>query len=214
MTLVIVWLLIPLLATIVYSLFEDWTGIIPKGFTLENYKKIFSDTAFLTSMYQTLIVCIVPIVITILVVLLALFVVTVYFPRLEKYIQILCMIPYTIQGVILSVSILILYAKGSSFLSGRMIMLFGAYCIIISTGRGTPFGCPVPTIKIASNTPLAEKKPGWIDFNAGRLLDGTTLPQLGRELMDYVLSVASGHPSRNEQNGFHDLALFKKGVTL
>ena len=131
MTIVIIWLLIPLAATIIYSLFEDWTGIIPRGFTLANYQKIFSDTAFLTSMYQTVLVCVIPIVITIIVVLLALFVVTVYFPRLEKYVQILCMIPYTIQGVILSVSILILYARGSSFLSGRMVMLIGAYCIII-----------------------------------------------------------------------------------
>lgn len=131
MTIVIIWLLIPLLATIIYSLFQDWTGILPKGFTLDSYKKIFSDPAFLTSMYQTVLVCVVPIVITIIVVLLALFVVTVYFPRLEKYVQLLCMIPYTIQGVILSVSILTLYARGNSVLSGRMTMLMGAYCIII-----------------------------------------------------------------------------------
>ena len=131
MTIVIVWLLIPLIATIIYSLFETWTGIVPQGFTLEAYRSIFTNGAFLTSMYQTLLVCVVPIVITILVVLLALFAVTVYFPRLEKYVQILCMIPYTIQGVILSVSILTLYARGTSVFSGRMVMLFGAYCIII-----------------------------------------------------------------------------------
>ena len=131
MTIVIVWLLIPLFATIVYSLFATWTGIAPQGFTMEAYRSIFTNNAFLTSMYQTLLVCVVPIVITILVVLLALFAVTVYFPRIEKYVQILCMIPYTIQGVILSVSILTLYAQGSSVLSNRMVMLFGAYCIII-----------------------------------------------------------------------------------
>ncbi len=131
MAIVIVWLMIPLLATIVYSLFEDWTGIVPHGFTLANYQKIFSDPAFLTSMYQTVIVCAIPIAITILIMLLALFAVTVYFPRLEKYVQLLCMIPYTIQGVILSVSILSLYAKGGGVLGGRMVMLIGAYCIII-----------------------------------------------------------------------------------
>lgn len=131
MTFVIIWLLIPLLATIVYSLFKDWTGILPKGFTLSAYQTIFSDPGFLTAMYQTVLICMAPIVITIIVVLLALFVVTVYFPKLEKYVQILCMIPYTIQGVILSVSILTLYAKGKSVLSQRMIMLIGAYCIII-----------------------------------------------------------------------------------
>ena len=131
MAIVIVWLIIPLLATIIYSLFEDWTGIVPHGFTLANYQKIFSDPAFLTSMYQTVIVCAVPIAITILVMLLALFAVTVYFPKLEKYVQLLCMVPYTIQGVILSVSILSLYAKGGGVLGERMVMLIGAYCIII-----------------------------------------------------------------------------------
>jgi len=131
MTLIIIWLLIPLVATLIYSLFEDWTGIIPKGFTLANYELIFSDSSFLVSMYQTVLICIIPIVITIILVLLALFVVTVYFPKLEKYMQIICMIPYTIQGVILSVSILVLYAKNGSLLGNRMVMLIGAYCIII-----------------------------------------------------------------------------------
>ena len=131
MGIVILWLMIPLAATAVYSLFEDWTGIIPRGFTLANYAKIFTDTAFMKAMYQTLIICVIPILITIVVMLLALFAVTVYFPKLEKYMQLLCMIPYTIQGVILSVSILILYARNDSVLSERMVMLMGAYCIII-----------------------------------------------------------------------------------
>ena len=131
MLLIIIWLLLPLAATIIYSLFEDWTGIIPRGFTLANYEKIFTDPAFLTSMYQTVLICVIPILLTVLVMLLALFVVTVYFPKLEKYVQMLSMIPYTIQGVILSVSILVLYARSESVLGNRMVMLIGAYCIII-----------------------------------------------------------------------------------
>lgn len=131
MVLIIIWLLLPLAATIIYSLFEDWTGIIPRGFTLANYEKIFTDPAFLTSMYQTVLICVIPILLTVLVMLLALFVVTVYFPKLEKYVQMLSMIPYTIQGVILSVSILVLYARSESVLGNRMVMLIGAYCIII-----------------------------------------------------------------------------------
>ena len=131
MVLIMIWLLLPLAATIIYSLFEDWTGIIPRGFTLANYEKIFTDPAFLTSMYQTVIICVIPILLTVLVMLLALFVVTVYFPKLEKYVQMLSMIPYTIQGVILSVSILVLYARSDSVLGNRMVMLIGAYCIII-----------------------------------------------------------------------------------
>lgn len=131
MVLIMIWLLLPLAATIIYSLFEDWTGIIPRGFTLANYEKIFTDPAFLTSMYQTVLICVIPILLTVLVMLLALFVVTVYFPKLEKYVQMLSMIPYTIQGVILSVSILVLYARSDPVLGNRMVMLIGAYCIII-----------------------------------------------------------------------------------
>lgn len=131
MTLIIIWILIPLLATVIYSLFSDWTGIVPHGFTLENYANIFSNTRFLTAIYQTILLCIIPILITIIIVLLALFVVTVFFPKLEKYLQIVCMIPYTIQGVILSVSILALYGKSGTVLGQRMVMLIGAYCIII-----------------------------------------------------------------------------------
>ena len=131
MTCVILWLLVPLAATVIYSIFDNWTGIVPYGFSLKNYATIFGNASFLKAIYQTVLICIVPILLTILVVLLALFVVTIYFPNLEKYVQILCMIPYTIQGVILSVSILALYAKSGTFLSNRMVMLLGTYCVII-----------------------------------------------------------------------------------
>jgi altronate hydrolase len=86
--------------------------------------------------------------------------------------------------------------------------------VLFSTGRGTPFGCPVPTVKIASNTPLAQKKRNWIDFDAGRLLAGMTLEELGGELLDTVMRIASGEKTKGEINGFHDLAIFKQGITL
>ena len=108
----------------------------------------------------------------------------------------------------------LLSAPGNDLVASTALAVSGAQLVLFSTGRGTPFGCPVPTVKIASNTPLAQRKRNWIDFNAGRLLDGMTLDELGAELMEYVLAVASGHPARNEQNGFHDLAIFKQGVTL
>jgi putative spermidine/putrescine transport system permease protein len=101
------------------------------GFTLQKYKDLFGDPAFLASLGRTIVICIIPIALTILLVLLALFVTTIYFPRLEKYVQIICMIPYTIQGVILSVSILSLYVNIKTILGNRIIMLIGAYCIII-----------------------------------------------------------------------------------
>ena len=108
----------------------------------------------------------------------------------------------------------LLSAPGNDLVASTALAVSGAQLVLFSTGRGTPFGCPVPTVKIASNTPLAEKKRNWIDFDAGRLLSGMTLDALGRDLMDYVLAVAGGQHTRNEQNGFHDLAIFKQGVTL
>lgn len=109
----------------------------------------------------------------------------------------------------------LLSAPGNDLVAATALAASGAQIVLFSTGRGTPFACPVPTVKIASNTPLAEKKHGWIDFNAGQLLThGKTLPELSQELMDYVLRVASGEQVCSERNGFHDLAIFKTGVTL
>ena len=90
----------------------------------------------------------------------------------------------------------------------------GAQLVCFSTGRGTPFASPVPTLKIATNPTLAEKKANWIDFAAGDLLKGKTLDQLSDALLDLVLEVASGKPVVSETKGFHDLAIFKTGVTL
>ena len=108
----------------------------------------------------------------------------------------------------------LLSAPGNDLVASTALSVSGAQMVLFSTGRGTPFGCPVPTVKIASNTPLAERKRNWIDFNAGRLLEGKTLEELGQELMETVLAIASGAPARNERNGFHDLAIFKQGITL
>lgn len=131
MLIVMIYLLIPLVISIIYSMFHKWTSILPEGFSLDNYTTLFSDANFLASVGRSIGMCIVPIILTIIVVLLALFVTTIYFPKLEKYVQIICMIPYTIQGVILSVSILSLYVGTNSILSNRLIMLIGAYCIVI-----------------------------------------------------------------------------------
>ena len=108
----------------------------------------------------------------------------------------------------------LLSSPGNDLVASTALAVSGAQLVLFSTGRGTPFGCPVPTVKIASNTPLAQKKRNWIDFDAGRLLTGMGLEELGQELTDLVLRTASGEPTRSEQNGFHDLAIFKQGVTL
>ncbi|HPJ02418.1 MAG TPA: altronate dehydratase family protein [Candidatus Limiplasma sp.] len=108
----------------------------------------------------------------------------------------------------------LLSAPGNDLVSTTALAAAGAQIVLFSTGRGTPFGGPVPTVKIASNSALAAHKKSWIDFDAGRLLTSHTMEQLTDELMDYVLSVASGKPTRNEQNDYRGIAIFKTGVTL
>lgn len=108
----------------------------------------------------------------------------------------------------------LLSAPGNDLVAATALASAGAQIVLFSTGRGTPFACPVPTIKISSNSQLSEFKHGWIDFNAGELLSGKTLPELSSSLMNLVLATASGQQTCSEKHGFHDLAIFKTGVTL
>ncbi len=85
--------------------------------------------------------------------------------------------------------------------------------ILFTTGRGTPLGFPVPTVKIASNSDLAARKPGWIDFDAGRVLDEGMDPAAGA-LLDTIRAVASGRETAAERNGEREIAIWKRGVTL
>lgn len=129
--LVSIFLLLPIAMTFIYSISRSWTDIVPKGITGAHYKELFTSTDFIMAVGRTLLLCIVPIVVMTVVILLALYNVLIYHPKLEKYLQILCMIPYAIQGVILSVSILSLYTGAPLFLSNHIFMLNGAYCIVI-----------------------------------------------------------------------------------
>ena len=88
------------------------------------------------------------------------------------------------------------------------------HIILFTTGRGTPFGAPAPTIKIATNTPLFEKKPGWMDFNAGTVAAGESIPAAAERLMELVLSVAEGKETCAEKHGFREISIFKDGVVL
>ncbi len=109
----------------------------------------------------------------------------------------------------------LLSAPGNDLVASTALAVSGAQIVLFTTGRGTPFACPVPTVKIASNSQLATKKANWIDFDAGRLLeDGMSLDVLGSELYDYVLGIANGGKVKSEEEGFRDLAIFKQGVTL
>ena len=86
--------------------------------------------------------------------------------------------------------------------------------ILFTTGRGTPFGAPAPTVKISTNTALYEKKRSWIDFNAGTAVQGESLDETGKRLLDYVLAVASGERTKAEQHGAREISIFKDGVVL
>ena len=86
--------------------------------------------------------------------------------------------------------------------------------VLFTTGRGTPFATAVPTLKIASNTALYEKKKQWIDFNAGRAVEDLSIDECGEELFQLVLDTASGKKAKSEEDGYHDIAIFKQGVTL
>ena len=108
----------------------------------------------------------------------------------------------------------LLSAPGNDLVAATALAAAGAQIVLFSTGRGTPFASPVPTVKISSNTPLAEKKRNWIDFNTGTLLTGKELPELAQALMDKVLAIAGGEQVLSEKAGYHDMAIFKTGVTL
>lgn len=108
----------------------------------------------------------------------------------------------------------LLSAPGNDLVASTALAVSGAHIVLFTTGRGTPFASPVPTVKISSNSVLAGKKNNWIDFNAGRMVEDRTKEELARELFDYVLSVASGRKVKAEEAGFHDMAIFKQGVTL
>lgn len=109
----------------------------------------------------------------------------------------------------------LLQAPGNDLVASGALMASGAQMVLFTTGRGTPFGCPVPTVKISSNTALYDKKRSWIDFDAGVLLSGVPMEELTEEFLRYVLDLASGNVrAKSEAMDRHDLAIFKDGVTL
>lgn len=108
----------------------------------------------------------------------------------------------------------LLSAPGNDLVASTALAASGAHIVLFTTGRGTPFASPVPTVKISSNSALAEKKKNWIDFNAGVLVEDKELDETGQKLFEYVLEVASGKKVCSEETGFHDMAIFKRGVTL
>ncbi len=105
----------------------------------------------------------------------------------------------------------LLNGPGNDIVAITNLMAAGVHMILFTTGRGTPVGAPVPTVKIATNHSLAERKRDWIDFDASPTLEGKPLTD---ELLDYIVEVAEGRETRNEINDYREISIFKDGVTL
>ena len=108
----------------------------------------------------------------------------------------------------------LLSAPGNDLVASTALASCGCHMVLFTTGRGTPFGTYVPTAKISTNSTLYDNKRGWIDFNAGVIAEGEDMDAVTRRFINFVIGVASGEPTRNEQNGYHEIAIFKNGVTL
>lgn len=108
----------------------------------------------------------------------------------------------------------LLSAPGNDLVASTALASAGCHIVLFTTGRGTPFGTFVPTMKIATNPTLAANKPNWIDFSAGQLVEGKDWNEVVPQFIDKILAVASGERTRNEENDYREIAIFKNGVTL
>ncbi len=108
----------------------------------------------------------------------------------------------------------LLSAPGNDLVASTALAASGCQIVLFTTGRGTPFGTFIPTMKISTNSNLFKNKPNWIDFNAGELVEGTAMPELVGKFIDKVVAVASGEKTCNEKNGYREISIFKNGVTL
>ena len=105
----------------------------------------------------------------------------------------------------------LLNGPGNDIVAITNLMAAGVHMVLFTTGRGTPVGCPVPTVKVATNSNLAKNKSNWIDFNAGEILDGVDVDE---KFFDFCVDVANGKLAKNEISGYSEISIFKDGVTL
>lgn len=108
----------------------------------------------------------------------------------------------------------LLTGPGNDIVSTTNLTAAGANIILFTTGRGTPLGASVPTIKISSNSRLAKRKSNWIDFNAGELIESNDFENMTEEIFKLLIDIASGRQTKNEQNGYRDISIFKDGVIM
>lgn len=108
----------------------------------------------------------------------------------------------------------LLTGPGNDIVSTTNLTAAGANIILFTTGRGTPLGASVPTIKVASNSRLAKRKSNWIDFNAGELIESNDFENITEEIFKLLIDIASGRQTKNEQNGYREISIFKDGVIM
>ena len=108
----------------------------------------------------------------------------------------------------------LLSAPGNDLVAATALASCGCHIVLFTTGRGTPFGTYVPTMKISTNSNLAKHKPGWIDFNAGVIVENEPMDVTCKRFIDYVIRVANGEWVNNEKKNYREIAIFKTGVTL
>ncbi len=108
----------------------------------------------------------------------------------------------------------LLSAPGNDLVASTALASCGCHMVLFTTGRGTPFGTFVPTMKISTNSALAENKPGWIDFNAGVIVENEAMEDTCKRFVEYIIKVASGEKVNNEKKNYREIAIFKNGVTL
>ncbi|MFC2371881.1 UxaA family hydrolase [Segatella oris] len=108
----------------------------------------------------------------------------------------------------------LLSAPGNDLVASTALAASGCQMVLFTTGRGTPFGTFVPTMKISTNSQLFKSKQNWIDFNVGKLVEGVDMLTLRNDFIDKIIATANGEKVKNEMNGYREIAIFKNGVTL
>ena len=108
----------------------------------------------------------------------------------------------------------LLSAPGNDLVASTALAAAGCQMVLFTTGRGTPFGTFIPTMKISTNSDLFNNKPKWIDFNAGELLEGKSMEVVLHAFIDKIIAIANGERTHNEENGYREISIFKNGVTL
>ena len=117
------------------------------------------------------------------------------------------------DGYVTAKGLNLLNGPGNDMCAVTNLGAAGCHLVLFTTGRGTPFGGFIPTVKIATNSQLAAKKANWIDFDAGAVLESDFDTQL-EKLIDLIVEIAGGRQTKNEINNTREIAIFKTGVTL